>query len=83
MPTIDVPLKRFSVVSTRPFDEVVARLTATIGKVDDLAAFRAALRAAKTEAEVEAQACRTDAHHPINQTIRALNAFSNGLVVQI
>jgi hypothetical protein len=34
MPTIDVQLRRFSVVSVRPFEEVMARLTSTIGRPD-------------------------------------------------
>jgi hypothetical protein len=31
MPTIEVSVRRVSVVSSRPFDEIVRRLTATIG----------------------------------------------------
>lgn len=31
MPTIDVEVRRTSVVSQRPFEEIVRRLTATIG----------------------------------------------------
>lgn len=34
MPTIEISVRRFSVVSSRPFEEVVARLTATIGQPD-------------------------------------------------
>ena len=43
MPTIEVQLRRVSVVSSRPFDEVVRRLTATIGR-PDLNAFHDARR---------------------------------------
>ena len=32
MPTIEVQVRRFSVVSSRPFEEIVRRLTATIGR---------------------------------------------------
>ena len=45
MPTIEVPVSRLSVVSSRPFDEVVARLTATIGR-PDMIAFQKALAVA-------------------------------------
>jgi hypothetical protein len=45
MPTMEVPIRRFSVVSTRPFEEVVARLTATIGQ-PDMAAFQKAVASA-------------------------------------
>ena len=47
MPTIDVQLRRHSLVSTRPFAEVVSRLTATIGR-PDMHAFHGALTAATT-----------------------------------
>ena len=52
MPTIEVPLRRFSVVSSRPFDETVRSLTATIGK-PDIKAFHEALAAATTAADLE------------------------------
>jgi uncharacterized protein (DUF302 family) len=52
MPTIQVQVRRFSAVSPRPFEEVVARLTATIGR-PDMAAFHLALVAASTIADVE------------------------------
>ena len=42
MPTIEVSVRRVSVVSSRPFDEVVQRLTATIGH-PDMSAFHNAL----------------------------------------
>jgi hypothetical protein len=45
MPTIEIPIRRFSVVSTRPFEEVVACLTATIGQ-PDMAAFQKAVASA-------------------------------------
>jgi hypothetical protein len=45
MPTIEIPLQRVSVVSPRPFAEVVQRLTATIGR-PDMNAFHGALVAA-------------------------------------
>ena len=52
MPTIEVSVRRVSVVSSRPFDEVVQRLTATIGH-PDMSAFHNALAAATTAAELE------------------------------
>jgi len=53
MPTIDVQVRRFSVVSARPFDEIVRRLTATIGH-PEMTAFHSAIAAASTVAELEA-----------------------------
>jgi hypothetical protein len=53
MPTIDVQVQRFSVVSQRPFDEVVRRLTATIGR-PDLKGFHDAVASATTMGELEA-----------------------------
>lgn len=52
MPTIEVLVRRVSVVSLRPFDEVVRRLTATIGR-PDMNAFHGALNGAATLAELE------------------------------
>jgi len=52
MPTIDIQVQRFSVVSQRPFDEVIGRLTATIGR-PDLKAFHGAVASATTLSELE------------------------------
>jgi uncharacterized protein (DUF302 family) len=52
MPTIEVKVRRFSVVSSRPFEEIVKRLTATIGH-PDMKAFRAAIAEATTVADLE------------------------------
>jgi hypothetical protein len=52
MPTIEVPVRRVSVVSSRPFDEVVRRLTATIGH-PDMTGFHKALAAATTVSDLE------------------------------
>lgn len=52
MPTIEVLVRRYSVVSSRPFDEVVKRLTATIGR-PDVHAFHQAVAAATTIAGLE------------------------------
>src|SRR5262245_426239 len=52
MPTIEIPVRRTSVVSSRPFDEVVRRLTATIGR-PDMNAFHTAIAAAKTVADLD------------------------------
>jgi Domain of unknown function DUF302 len=53
MPTIEVRVRRSSVVSSRPFEEVVRRLTATIGH-PDMNAFLGAVAAARTAADLEA-----------------------------
>jgi uncharacterized protein (DUF302 family) len=52
MATIEVPVRRVSFVSSRPFEETVRRLTATIGR-PDVQAFHGALAAATTPAELE------------------------------
>jgi uncharacterized protein (DUF302 family) len=52
MSTIEIPVQRVSVVSSRPFDEVINRLTATIGR-PDMIAFHTALAAAASTAELE------------------------------
>ena len=52
MPTIEVKVRRFSVVSSRPFAEIVKRLTATIGR-PDMKAFHSAIAAAATVADLE------------------------------
>jgi uncharacterized protein (DUF302 family) len=49
---LDVALRRFSVVSPRPFDEIVQRLMGTIGR-PDLAAFHDAMFSAATVADLE------------------------------
>ena len=53
MPTIDIQVQRFIVVSQRPFDEVIRRLTATIGR-PDLKGFHDAVASATTMGELEA-----------------------------
>jgi hypothetical protein len=53
MPTIEVRVRRFSVVSSRPFEENVGRLTATIGH-PDMNAFHSRVTAATTVADLEA-----------------------------
>jgi hypothetical protein len=52
MSTIEIQARRFSVVSSRPFEEVVSRLTATIGR-PDMNAFHSAVAAARTAADLE------------------------------
>ena len=52
MTTVEVSVRRVSVVSSRPFDEVVQRLTATIGH-PDMSAFHNAFARATTAAELE------------------------------
>ena len=52
MPTLEVPVRRLSVVSPRPFEEVVRRLAETIGRPDP-GEFRESLAAAATLAELE------------------------------
>ena len=51
--TIEFRVRRFSVVSSRPFEEIVRRLTATIGR-PERRAFHDAVAAAKTVADLEA-----------------------------
>ena len=53
MPTMQVHVRRFSVVSSRPFEEIVRRLTATVGH-PDMNAFHSAVAAATTVADLEA-----------------------------
>ena len=53
MPTIEVQLRRVSVISSRPFEEIVGRLTATIGR-PDTKKFHNAISAAITVADLEA-----------------------------
>jgi uncharacterized protein (DUF302 family) len=50
---MEVRVQRLSVVSSRPFEEVVSRLTATIGR-PDIRAFQDGLRAAASAAQLEA-----------------------------
>jgi DNA-binding transcriptional regulator YbjK len=52
MPAIEVQVRRVSIVSSRLFEEVVRRLTATIGR-PDMHAFHSALVAATTATELE------------------------------
>jgi len=52
MPKTEIPLRRFSVVSVRPFDEIVGRLTSTIGH-PDMDAFHSAIGEARTIADLE------------------------------
>ncbi len=52
MPTLEVQVQRVSVLSARPFEEIVGRLTATIGR-PDISAFHSAIAAARTVADLE------------------------------
>lgn len=52
MAIIDIPVRRTSVVSSRPFDEIVSRLTATIGR-PDMNTFHSAIAAAATVDDLE------------------------------
>lgn len=52
MATMDIPVRRTSVVSSRPFDDVVERLTATIGR-PDMNAFHRAIASGTTIADLE------------------------------
>jgi len=52
MRTIEVPVRRISFVSPKPFDEVVARLSASVGH-PNMNAFHQALGAATTMADLE------------------------------
>jgi len=50
--TIEIQVRRFSVVSSRPVDAIVRRLTATIGH-PEMDVFRNAIAAARTPADLE------------------------------
>ena len=50
--TIEIKVRRGSVVSSRPFEEIVRRLTATLGH-PDMNAFHKAVAAATTTADLE------------------------------
>ncbi len=52
MPTIEVKVRRFSVVSSRPFEETARGLTATIGH-PDMNAFHSAIAEANTVADLQ------------------------------
>jgi uncharacterized protein (DUF302 family) len=52
MPTIEIPIRRVSVVSSRPFEEIVRRLTSKIGH-PDMRAFHDAVAAATTVHDLE------------------------------
>jgi hypothetical protein len=52
MPTIEIQVRRVSVVSSRPFEEIVRKLTATIGH-PDMNAFHKAVITATTVADLE------------------------------
>lgn len=53
MKTMEVQVRRLSVVSSRPFDEIVRRLTASIGHPADMKAFLSVLESAASVAELE------------------------------
>ena len=52
MPTIEVQVQRFSVVSSRPFEEIIRKLTATIGR-PEMNAFHRAMTTSRTMADLE------------------------------
>src|SRR5262249_43626505 len=52
MSTIEFQVRRFSVVSSRPFEEIVRSLPATIGH-PNMNAFRSAVASARTVADLE------------------------------
>ncbi len=52
LPTREIRVRRFTIVSSRPFDEVVRRLTATVGR-PDTNAFHDAIASATNVAELE------------------------------
>lgn len=52
MATIEIPVRRTSVVSSRPFDEIVRRLATTIGR-PDMNAFHSAIVAATSVTDLE------------------------------
>lgn len=52
MPTIEIQVRRFSVVSSRPFEDIVTRLAATIGR-PDMNVFHKAVAAARNAGDLE------------------------------
>lgn len=52
MPTIEVPMQRFSITSAKSFDAVVESLAATLGH-PDMSEFRSAVTASKSLADLE------------------------------
>jgi len=52
MISMEIKVRRVSVVSRRPFDEAVRRLTATVGRVE-MGSFHEAMTSAKTIGDVE------------------------------
>ena len=52
MKTIEVNTRRISIVSSRPFEQVVSRFTATVGR-PEMTAFHSALAEARTMADLE------------------------------
>ena len=77
MPTIDIQVQRFSVVSQRPFDEVMRRLTATIGRPDPKA-FHDAVASAATMGELEAVVRRSVGSSDLMEFVR----FDSGDVLR-
>ena len=69
MPMMVVQLLRVSVISSRPFDEIVSRLTATIGR-PDMQAFQSAVAAATTAADLEAVVRRAIGSSDLMEFIR-------------
>jgi len=77
MPTIDIPVRRLSVVSQRSFDEVVRRLTATIGRPDPKG-FHDAVTSATTMDELEAVVRRAVGTSDLMEFVR----FDSGEVLR-
>lgn len=77
MSTIDVHVRRHSVISTRSFEDVVRRLTATIGR-PDIRAFHGALAAAATAGDLAAAVQRAVGPSGLMEFIR----FDAGDVVR-
>jgi len=77
MPTIDIQVRRLIVVSQRPFDEVLQRLTATIGR-SDIMAFHDSMALATTPAELEAVVRKTLGSSDLMEFVR----FDSGDVLR-
>jgi uncharacterized protein (DUF302 family) len=73
----EVHVQRVSVITTQPFDTVVARIDAEIGH-PDMAAFRKSLSAAQNEAEMEEVVNRVTQPNGIMEFTR----FDHGEVLQ-
>ena len=75
MPTIEVQVRRFSLVSSSPFEEIISKLTTTIGH-PDMSAFHVGVSAANTLAELENLVKRAIGSSELMEFVRLISAKS-------